>query len=172
LPKRSKELRQAARQRHLSQNQATLPLRLGETTMATLARRTASAHRSCEERASVVRRIAGIIRASAAAKVRSGSASLSESLWYGLQHGLVDFTFRRDCVIDGCRIDFLCIEVPLAIRIDGERQAPYEAFHTVLLAQSGFRVLRFWSDEIAQRLDGVVAEIFDQLQAENDENAD
>ena len=86
-------------------------------------------------------------------------------LWDGLHNGLRRFTFRRRCFVGGCPVEFVCVEVALAIQVDGERQAPYEARSTVVLAECGYRVLRFWSDEVAQRLDGVLAEIHAQLEA-------
>jgi len=104
-------------------------------------------------------RIASFIRASAANRAREATASASESLWKGLQGGFGKFVFRRQCLIGGCHVDFVCTEAALVIQIDGDGQTDYEARHTVMLPESGFRVLRFWNDEVLQGLDDVLAEV-------------
>ena len=83
----------------------------------------------------------------------------SDVLWAVLCDGLGPFTFRRHCRISGCQVDFACVRERLAIRVDGDGRASYEARSTVILAECGYRVLRFWSDEILQRTGDVLAEI-------------
>jgi very-short-patch-repair endonuclease len=108
-------------------------------------------------------RIASVIRASAANRAREASASASESLWNALQGTFAKFVFRRQCLVSGCHADFVCVEAALVIQIDGDGQTDYEARDTVMLAECGFRVLRFWNDEVLQGLDDVLAEVRSHL---------
>lgn len=104
-------------------------------------------------------RIASVVRASAANRAREATASASESLWNGLQGSFGRFVFRRQCLVNGCHVDFVCVEAALVIQIDGDGQTDYEAHNTVMLAECGFRVLRFWNDEVLRGLDDVLAEV-------------
>ena len=106
-----------------------------------------------------VRRISTVVRDNAASSARRATVAAVQSLADGLRAGLGGHTFRRGCAIGGCPVDLVCIEAGLVIQIDGGGQAAYDARRTVMLAESGFRVLRFWSDEVQQRRDAVVAEI-------------
>jgi very-short-patch-repair endonuclease len=115
---------------------------------------------SSDTAGSVIRRLSAVV--SARSMTRSATERRSERLWQSLQAHLRGHTICRDCFIDGWRVDFLCLERRLAIRIDGH-DAFYDAHGTVVLAEHGFRVLRFWSDEVARRLDGVIAEILEEL---------
>lgn len=106
-----------------------------------------------------VRRISSVVRDNATSSSRRATVAAVQSLADGLGAGLGGHTFRRGCAIGGCPVDLVCIEAGLVIQIDGGGQGAYDARRTVMLAESGFRVLRFWSDEVQQRRDAIVAEI-------------
>lgn len=110
------------------------------------------------------RRIGGITRSIAESLARENTTGATELLWHRLRDGLGPFTFSRRRSIAGCPVDFVCEQIPLVIQVDGDSPAAYEARSTVILAECGYRVLRFWSDEISLRIEGVLAEILRQLQ--------
>jgi len=65
-------------------------------------------------------------------------------------------------------VDFCCVERRLIIELDGEQHAEtsgYDARRTEALAGRGFRVLRFWNNEVLENLDGVLERIWEELQA-------
>jgi very-short-patch-repair endonuclease len=76
--------------------------------------------------------------------------------------------FRRQVPI-GCYIaDFVCHEARLIVEIDGgqhDRSSCREAERAEFLQNEGYRILRFWNDEILANLDGVHYTIADTLAA-------
>jgi crossover junction endodeoxyribonuclease RuvC len=68
--------------------------------------------------------------------------------------------FRRQEPILGFTADFVCHENRLIVELDGGQHAPEaDARRTTLLNQAGFRVLRFWNNDVVDNLDGVVEQI-------------
>jgi very-short-patch-repair endonuclease len=81
---------------------------------------------------------------------------------------LCDFKFRRQVPISGYVADFVCLERRLIVEVDGGQHAErveQDALRSIVLAKSGFRVLRFWNTDVLLKLDDVLAEILRQLQA-------
>jgi len=59
-------------------------------------------------------------------------------------------------------VDFLCLEQRLVIELDGGQHAveqPADARRTDWLEAQGFRVIRFWNNEVLQNLEGVLESI-------------
>ncbi|MEI7872865.1 MAG: DUF559 domain-containing protein [Alphaproteobacteria bacterium] len=66
--------------------------------------------------------------------------------------------FRRQHPIRHYFADFACISRKLVIEIDGEHHADRveaDARRTALMEQDGWRVLRFWANEVVQNPEGV-----------------
>ena len=74
--------------------------------------------------------------------------------------------FRRQVPIGRYIADFVCHEARLIVEIDGsqhDRSSRREAERTEFLQNEGYRILRFWNNEIAANLDGVQHTIADAL---------
>ena len=70
--------------------------------------------------------------------------------------------FRRQVPIAGYVADFACHQPKVVIELDGSQHidaATYDDKRTVALNAEGFEVLRFWNNDVAQNLDGVVDRI-------------
>ena len=69
--------------------------------------------------------------------------------------------FRRQVPMGGFIADFLCTEAKLIIEIDGSQHAEsdYDVARSAELKLRGFRVLRFWNDDVLRDVDGVCATI-------------
>lgn len=63
-------------------------------------------------------------------------------------------------------LDFACIEAQLAIELDGGQHAEVEMVggRTRFLEARGYRVLRFWNNQVLGRQDAVLEAIFEALQ--------
>ncbi len=76
------------------------------------------------------------------------------------------YKFRRQVPI-GCYLaDFACHEARLIVEIDGGQHAlssPREAERNAFLQNEGYRIVRFWNNEVLANLDGVYATIAEQL---------
>ena len=84
-------------------------------------------------------------------------------LWRILRNwSLVGIKFRRQVPIGNYIADFCCLDRRLVVEVDGGQHAEYEvadASRTRFLSQEGFRVLRFWNDQVLSGSEFVVAEI-------------
>ena len=64
-------------------------------------------------------------------------------------------------------VDFFCYEKRLVVEIDGGQHSArreYDEHRTLWLEQKGFRVLRFWNDEVMNRSEVVLEAILEALE--------
>src|SRR5262245_23507878 len=74
--------------------------------------------------------------------------------------------FRRQVPIGGFIADFVCHQARLIVEIDGGQHDPAseaEASRTRFLEAEGYRVLRFWNNEVLDNPEGVRAAIGENL---------
>lgn len=79
-------------------------------------------------------------------------------------HRMNGCKFRRQVPIGRYIADFVCHEVRLIVEIDGGQHdhcAPWEAERSAFLANEGYRIPRFWNDEVLTNLAGVHRTIAD-----------
>jgi len=102
-----------------------------------------------------------------ARKLRKSETDAERKIWQQLRRrNLKGAKFRRQHRIGPYVIDFICINEKLIIELDGsqhQQQQDYDAQRTAFLEQSGYRVLRFWDDDVLLRTDDVMQAIFDTL---------
>jgi len=72
--------------------------------------------------------------------------------------------FKRQYPIGKYIVDFVCLDKKFIVEIDGwqhkeENQERYDQGRTKFLEDSGFKVLRFWNNEINDNLEGVFLKI-------------
>ena len=93
-------------------------------------------------------------------------------LWWILRsRRLAGFKFRRQVPMAGYILDFYCVQVRLAVELDGGQHAEPEALEydqrrSLALNQQGVRVLRFWDDDVLKHSDAVAQSIYDACCAE------
>ncbi|MDG4884336.1 endonuclease domain-containing protein [Mesorhizobium sp. WSM4884] len=79
-------------------------------------------------------------------------------LWQELRDRRLDgIKFRRQTPIGKYVADFVCLEARLIVEIDGSQHADSasDEIRGAELKARGFRVLRFWNDDVLKDLDGV-----------------
>ncbi len=98
-----------------------------------------------------------------ARRLRSTSTDVERALWERLRaRRLKGLKFRRQFPLSGYVADFVCIEAKLIIELDGGQHAErlaQDAHRTSVLEKSGFRVLRFWDNDVLKELEAVLDEI-------------
>ncbi|MFN0317300.1 MAG: endonuclease domain-containing protein [Burkholderiales bacterium] len=104
---------------------------------------------------------------SRASRLRKNSTDTERFLWQRLRlRQLAGFKFRRQVPIAKYIVDFACVEAKLVIELDGgqhpERTA-YDHSRDAIIQAQGFRVLRFWDNEVFETADGVVERILAEL---------
>ncbi len=82
--------------------------------------------------------------------------------------------FRKQCPIGPYIADFACLEAKLIIELDGSQHADSatDAVRDAWFTAHGYRVLRFWNNDVLQNTDGVFLTITEALgQLESSSNA-
>ena len=98
--------------------------------------------------------------------LRTSMTDAERKLWHALRSSQLGVKFRHQHPIDRYIADFVCLEPKLVIEIDGGQHADdaiRDAHRTTILEAHGFKVIRFWNNEVLQNLDGVVRVIAQEL---------
>lgn len=86
-------------------------------------------------------------------------------LWYYLRNKqLAGYKFRRQEAIDKYIVDFVCYEKKIIIELDGgqhneDSNIKKDKFRQQYFENQGFRILRFWNNEISENIEGVLNKI-------------
>jgi very-short-patch-repair endonuclease len=98
-----------------------------------------------------------------ARRLRREMTEPERKLWRFLrERPLVGVKFRRQVPVGNFIADFCCGEHQLIVELDGGQHAEQEdadASRSRFLAEKGFRVLRFWNDQVLNGAEFVVEEI-------------
>ncbi|TGR80188.1 endonuclease domain-containing protein [Mesorhizobium sp. M2D.F.Ca.ET.223.01.1.1] len=93
-----------------------------------------------------------------ARSMRREPTEAEDRLWQELRGRRLDnIKFKRQVPIGRFVADFLCAEARLIIEIDGSQHAEshHDQERAAELKARGFRVLRFWNDDVLKELDAV-----------------
>jgi len=99
-----------------------------------------------------------------ARRLRKQLTPAERLLWWKLKGEQLGWKFRRQAPVGPFVLDFACVEILLAIEIDGathgsEADRRYDADRTRYLERDGWRVIRFWNDDVFNNLQGVIESI-------------
>lgn len=88
-------------------------------------------------------------------------------LWYQLRsRRFAAYKFRRQHPVGPYIVDFACCAARLVIELDGGQhgaQKSYDERRTQYLNEQGWRVRRFWNNELWENLEGVLTVILQDL---------
>jgi very-short-patch-repair endonuclease len=102
-----------------------------------------------------------------ARKLRKKSTDAERRLWFLLRdRRLLGYKIRRQRPIGPYIVDFVCIEHRLVIEVDGSQHAenPADDLRTRWLEGKGWRVLRYWNNDISNNRDAVLEAILNALE--------
>jgi very-short-patch-repair endonuclease len=94
--------------------------------------------------------------------MRNDSTRAENLLWQQIRNRqMACAKFRRQVPLRGYILDFVDFEDRLIIEVDGSQHAesPRDAVRDALFRAEGFRILRFWNEEIEEGLDFVCSSI-------------
>ena len=95
-------------------------------------------------------------------RLRRNSTDAEKKLWLHLRSAQLGCKFRRQHEILGYIVDFVCLDRQLIVELDGgqhAQRAEYDARRTASLSTLGFKVLRFWNDDVLRDTQRVLAAI-------------
>ncbi len=103
-----------------------------------------------------------------ARRMRRQPTDAENLLWQRLKaKRLEGWKFRRQEPVAGYVADFLCYDARLVIEVDGGQHAAdadRDEQRTMAIAAEGFRVVRFWNNEVLENIEGVLETIVGHLE--------
>ena len=99
-----------------------------------------------------------------ARQMRKAPTEAERKLWWHLRHRLAlpATHFRRQVQIGPYIADFACHRSKIVVEIDGGQhgaQVPQDEARSQRLMANGYRVLRFWNNEVLTNIEGVLTVI-------------
>ena len=104
-----------------------------------------------------------------AKEMRSNMTPAETKMWRILRgKRFQDLKFKRQVLIGNYIVDFLCENKKIIIEIDGgqhnkELNIQSDKNRTRYLENNGYKVLRFWNDDVMKNIDGVMEVIFREV---------
>ena len=106
---------------------------------------------------------------SRARRLRNQATDAERHLWRHLRHRqLAGYRFRRQVPVAGFIADFACLEAKIVVELDGGQHAQnvaYDESRDRSIQAQGFRVLRFWDNQVFQETPAVLEQIMGALEA-------
>jgi len=102
-----------------------------------------------------------------ARSLRKSPTNAERLLWQHLRRRrLAGFRFRRQHSIGPYICDFACLEAAIVVELDGSQhveQSDYDERRDAFLRSQGFRVLRFWNNDVLVQINVILETIFEAL---------
>jgi very-short-patch-repair endonuclease len=101
-----------------------------------------------------------------ARELRRDPTEAEKILWRALREAFSDAKFRQQVPMGPYFADFCSHGAKLIVEADGgqhDEAAAYDAQRTRFLESEGYKVLRFWNNDILQNIDGVITTIALQI---------
>ena len=102
-----------------------------------------------------------------ARRLRLAPTDAEIRLWSRLRRKQLEgFRIRRPHPPGPYVVDFFCAEAKLIVEVDGGQHADDGERRTRWIEVRGYRVIRFWSNDVLANTDGVLSRILDALRAD------
>ena len=102
-----------------------------------------------------------------ARSLRKNPTNAERLLWQHLRRRrLAGFRLRRQNSIGPYICDFACLEAAIVVELDGSQhveQSDYDERRDAFLRSQGFRVLRFWNNDVLVQINVILETIFEAL---------
>lgn len=103
-----------------------------------------------------------------ARKLRKELTPAERKLWAYLRGDKLEgINFRRQHAIGNYIVDFCSPKAKLIIELDGSQhleQQEYDKERTQFLESQGYKVIRFWNNQVMNEMDGVILAIIHALE--------
>jgi very-short-patch-repair endonuclease len=101
-----------------------------------------------------------------ARRLRRTPTDAEMRLWWHLrQKNLAGFRFRRQHPLGPYVVDFFCAEARLIVEVDGGQHAEESDTRRRWIEAQGYRLIRFWNNDVLGNTEGVLQEILAALRA-------
>jgi very-short-patch-repair endonuclease len=104
-----------------------------------------------------------------ARRLRQAMTDAERRLWFAMRdRRLAGYKFRRQHPIGEFIVDFACTRHRLVVEADGGQHAENvnDGIRTARIGALGWRVLRFWNNDILANTEGVILTILRELETD------
>ncbi len=104
-----------------------------------------------------------------ARNLRRNSTIQERRLWNLLKNRqFYNLKFKRQQPIGNYIVDFICVEAKLIVEIDGgqhnsDENIVLDQIRTEYLNSLGYKVVRFWNQDIYRNIDGVLERLYEEV---------
>jgi very-short-patch-repair endonuclease len=97
--------------------------------------------------------------------LRTNATDAERILWRALRSEQLSARFRRQHSFGPYVLDFVCVAQRLVVEVDGGQHngSAHDAARDAWLTSNGWRVLRFWNNDVMNNMDGVLMVICEAL---------
>jgi very-short-patch-repair endonuclease len=102
-----------------------------------------------------------------AGELRKASTPAERKLWSHIRDDQLGVTFRRQHAVGDYVPDFCCPKAKLIVELDGSQhleQEEYDEERTKYLESLGYKVIRFWNNDVTKNIDSVILAIVHELE--------
>ena len=94
-------------------------------------------------------------------RLRTYMTDAEQKLWRALRSRGAGTKFRRQVPLGPYIVDFVCFESKLIVELDGGQHAESarDARRDRYFTDQGYRVLRFWNNDVLKNMEGVLIRI-------------
>jgi|GEM_PF-1264 len=101
-----------------------------------------------------------------ARKLRNNPTEAEKKLWRRIRAEQLGVKFRRQYPVGPYFTDFACKEKKLIIELDGGQhaeQVTYDDIRTKYIESEGYKVLRFWNNDVLENIEAVTEQIMQRI---------
>jgi very-short-patch-repair endonuclease len=102
-----------------------------------------------------------------ARSLRRNMTDAERLLWQHLRNRQMDgWKFRRQHPLGPFVVDFICLEKKIIVEVDGSQHAIHikeDAERSRYLEGQGYRIIRFWNNDVFKGIDSVLEVIYREL---------
>ena len=105
-----------------------------------------------------------------AIQLRKKSTPTERKLWSRIRDDQLGVAFRRQHAVGNYIPDFCSPKAKLIIELDGSQhleQEEYDEERTKYLESLGYKVIRFWNNDVMNNIDGVILAIIHAMEDES-----
>jgi very-short-patch-repair endonuclease len=99
-----------------------------------------------------------------AKRLRVNMTDAERKLWWALRSRSIGPKFRRQVPLGPYVVDFVCFESKLVVEVDGSQHmgSATDIVRDRYFSDRGYRILRFWNNDVLRDLEGVLTLIREQ----------
>jgi very-short-patch-repair endonuclease len=100
--------------------------------------------------------------------MRADATKAEDILWQALRNKQLEgVKFKRQVPLDDYILDFVCFEARLIVQVDGgqHNQSMADLKRDRHFELRGFKIVRFWNNEVERNIDGTYLEILGEARA-------